>query len=80
MRQHSEGHFGKGMRYTGPSGYKPKRDKSVNCRTVPCPDCKAEVGEWCTSTVTGKVQRNPHRARRRMAIRLENEMRNEVDL
>lgn len=48
-----------------------KRDRRVSVLSVDCPDCSAGVGEKCI----GGPSNFRHNARRRMAVRLDNEMR-----
>lgn len=68
-------------RHSGvPDNFKPFTDRSVPTLVVPCPQCGAKPGDKCVSTITGEQQKNCHRVRRRMAVRLQNETRNEVDL
>lgn len=52
--------------------FKPTRDRRINVRAVECPSCKAAVGAFCTKLdgTPGQIQ---HPARRRAAIRAENE-------
>lgn len=52
----------------GVSDYLVKRAPNVKRRVVPCPDCRAAVGEPCLSA-TGKVLAKCHESRRRMAVR-----------
>jgi hypothetical protein len=46
--------------------FKPFKDRSVKVTLVPCPTCKAGVGQQCLSS-SGKVVR--HDRRRVMALR-----------
>lgn len=48
--------------------------RKVNYRTVVCPDCKARIGDGCFNPETGK-DASYHASRRRMATRLDNELR-----
>lgn len=48
------------------------RDRYIVSRTVPCPDCRVDVGDGCHD-LAGRPMKGPHRVRRRMAIRLLNE-------
>lgn len=45
------------------------RDRPVNSLTVPCPQCRVDVGDECETRRPGDV----HPVRRRMAVRLLNE-------
>lgn len=46
-----------------------RRDRFVRSKSVPCPDCGAEVGASCVSAAGTPTQR--HASRRRMALRAE---------
>lgn len=48
-------------------GYKPKRDRRVNVKMVPCPQCKVGIGECCLKA-DGTPGMNYHRRRRGAAI------------
>lgn len=48
-----------------------KTDRRVPIRSVPCPDCAADVGEFCVKPDGTQTYR--HVARRRMALRAERE-------
>jgi hypothetical protein len=50
------------------------RRKTVRLTEVECPECKAKIGEPCLSR-TGKVKTCGCTARKRMATRLDNEVR-----
>lgn len=50
--------------------FKPPRDRKVNSRAVKCGSCGAGVGEFCRTAERREVG-NPHRERRRMALRAE---------
>lgn len=52
-----------------PDRFKPYRAPQVNVISVPCPVCKAEVGERCTGVS------NRHLPRQKMAIRALNQAR-----
>jgi hypothetical protein len=52
--------------------FRPQRAPSIKPRVVPCPDCKAEVGDKCTNAA-GEPTSTVHRSRRRMAVRKINE-------
>jgi hypothetical protein len=61
-----------GVPYTGNTkGFRPKRDRVVHAREVVCPECDAEVGDQCLSSVTGRITTRFHASRRRMALRKE---------
>ncbi len=45
-----------------------KRAPGISRRTIPCPDCSAEVGQPCVSA-SGALRRAPHASRSRMAAR-----------
>jgi len=68
---HQRGTLGTALRgawSTAPKGYKPPRDRMVKVKdAVPCPVCKAEVGEHCRGLSAG----GHHLPRRRMALRQE---------
>lgn len=49
-----------------------KRDRRVVALVVPCPVCGVEVGEPCVTLTTGDPT-GRHPARRRMAVRVDNE-------
>jgi hypothetical protein len=58
-----------------PRNYKPPRDRAVPTKdAVDCPDCKATIGNRCVGA-DGIERDGCHRARRRMAVRAENEKR-----
>jgi hypothetical protein len=59
-----------GSPLVNPPRFKPKQDRRVNARIVPCPTCKAEVDAFCVSSTGHRVN---HPIRRRMAIRKMNE-------
>lgn len=52
---------------------KAERTRRVDNKAVPCPDCKAEVGQRCTkldgTPMSDKGSGSVHRSRRRMAAR-----------
>lgn len=58
-----------------PRSFKPPRDRAVKTKdAVDCPDCPAITGEFCRNAA-GENLSTCHRARRRMAVRKENEAR-----
>lgn len=54
--------------------HKPRRDRAVSVLSVECPSCKVGIGEKCVS-FSGGTSTMRHPSRRRMAVRLDNEMR-----
>lgn len=55
------------------------RDIRVNTFNVVCPDCNADIGEACVSAAGVPYQSGSHRSRRRMAVRLRNEMLDQMN-
>lgn len=67
------GRYG-GTTFVRPAKFTARRTRPVKVRAVICPTCSAEVDAPCVNLETG-LPVNNHRARYVMAVRLENEQR-----
>lgn len=53
----------------GGQSLEPRRGRRLSVRKVTCPECGAGVDAYCTSADGVEQPTNPHRARKRMALR-----------
>lgn len=64
-----------GIPLLNPPRFKPTRDRQMDTRSVECPDCKSAPRVGCVNLATGEPRTSSHPARRRMAVRADNEAR-----